>query len=618
MVAVALTKFSGMAPLFDPRLLPESMAELAVNLDVSSGVLDGFRVPAAEHVFSGDYTKAYRLPNPGGTAFAWLGLESRYASVARSPLANDTERRVYWTYPLAQSAFWSTYQRIVDGDPPYNLGTVHPSETVPLTVTTSGGSGTVYATRSYCFTYVNDYGEESRPNFPSPVVTAQADATFHVSGLPTTPPANPAGINYPPVTRIHLYRTLSGTTTGGAFFRLDRFDFDGVEFPVPPATYDDAWSDETIVANQVLESSGWGNPPEFLDGLTAIPGGMLVGFVANTVYMTEPNRPHAWPAAYDQSLHYDIVGLTLWNQSLVAVTKGYPSVGSGTTPSTFTFRQIQAAAPCIARGSIVTDLSGVYYASTNGLVQLTSSGVANVTSLMFSPSEWITDYVARDVMACRHRGQYLAMLTGESILSAISPGGWMLDFSPQKHGVTRVESFQAVTAIWNDADTGDTYVMSGNTVYRWDAYDSAHKLCWRWKSKLLFRQWPCNFGAVQIMAHPTIETPPDPGYVPPLHAPDDPDTLLPAGVNATVTVTASPGHSFTRNLSLRQELFRLPSGFRAFDWQVEIISRVPVYSIELGSTMHELRTVPYDAAETARVRASQTIGASQKEDPDAV
>ena len=39
------------------------------------------------------------------------------------------------------------------------------------------------------------------------------------------------------------------------------------------------------------------------------------------------------------------------------------------------------------------------------------------------------------------------------------------------------------------------------------------------------------------------------------------------------------------------EIFRLPKGFKAFDHQAEIVSRVPVTSIQLSTTLEELKTV---------------------------
>jgi hypothetical protein len=600
MTALALKQFGGTMPLVEPRLLPEHMAEEAVNVDVSRGSLGSYMAPKSVHVFPRLWRRAYRLPSKDGTQFAWLGLESEHASVVRSPLANDTERRVYWTIPGAAAPYWTTYQRIVEGAPPYNLGIPQPSTTHQLVANPVGGTGTPLVSRSYVYTYVNAFGEESAPNLPSLVVSGPPDADWEITGLPPTAPANPAGIDYPPVTRVHLYRTITGVESGGEFFHLGIFDYDGVEHPPPPTVYHDVYADSTIIGNLTLPSEDWGNPPDKLDGLTALPGGMLVGFIGNTVHFSEVDRPHTWPAAYDQSLHYDIVGMAYWNRSLVVLTKGYPAVGAGNVPLNFIFQQIQAAEPCVHRGSIVADLLGVFYASQNGLIFLNQKGVVNQTSQTIGEDRWSRDFSAEAIMGCRHRSQYLA-ITPDGVSS-----GWILDFAEKRRGVVMLASLAGATAVWSDETTGDTFVMAGSEVYRWDDIDAA-PLTYRWRSKHLFTMAPGNFGAVQIALHDRV------GEVLPIAAPpldgNDLSLSLPDGVNATFRVFAISGetrHEYTRELKKRIEIFRLPSGFLSFDWQAEIVSRVPLYSIEFASTMRELKTVP--TARTTTTTATTADG----------
>lgn len=607
MTALALKQFGGTMPLVEPRLLPEYMAEEAVNVDVSRGALDAYSAPSLVHTFPQPYRRAYRLPNQDSTAFAWLGLESEYASVVRSPLANDTERRVYWTIPGAAAPYWNTYARIEAGTPPYNLGVVQPDAAYQLGVTATGGTATPLVSRSYLYTHVDAFGEESAPNLPSAIVSGAPDATWVITGLPLTAPANPAGLDYPPVTRLHLYRTVTGATTGAQYWLVARFDYDGVAFPVPPASYTDPWTDPELVVGFSLISEGWGNPPTGLDGLVAMTGGMLVGFTGNTVHFSEVDRPHTWPAAYDQSLHYDLVGMAFWNRSLVALTKGYPSVGTGNAPLNFVFQQIQAAEPCIHRGSIVADLLGVFWASQNGLVLFNGKVVANQTTQEIGEDIWARDYARTAVIGVRHRSLYLALTPG----NANGPG-WILDFAELRRGVVRLASLQGATAVWSDETTGDTFAIAGAAVYRWDDLDTA-RLTYRWKSKHIFAMAPGNFGAVQVALHDDVaKTFPEGAN--PLDA-GDPSLALPAGVNATFKVTSVSGtvrHEFKRDLKQRIEIFRLPSGFLSFDWQAEVVSRVPLYSIEFASTMRELRTVPTSRTTTTTTTAADGAPAGGK------
>lgn len=583
MAAVAIKKFSGMIPRVDPRLLKEDQAELALNCYLGSGALDGYNAPAK--LFTNglpfEMRRAYRFPNADGSDQVWLILPSEFSSVVRSPLANDTERRIYWTNPDDQMQHWSTWQMIKDGVSPYSIGTMHPSEAPSgkLTVTASGGTAPTsvpYVSRSYCYTFINSYGEESRPNLPSDTVQGAADGTWNIYGMPALPPANPVNFNYPPVTKVRLYRTVTGQSTGAQFFQVDEFSFP------PPDPYTDTTSDTLIVAAQTLDTAEWGNPPDFLDGLVALPGGMLAGFRLNTVHFSEPNRPHAWPAAYDISVQYDIVGMGVWQQSLVVLTKGTPFVGSGTTPLNFTVQQVRAAEPCLSRGSIVVDLTGVYYSSQNGLVRLSGYGITPLAYKFMSEKQWLVDYKGGNLIACRHRETYMAINGTDS--------GFAIDFVPERAGVVNLDAFKGAVSLWNDDFNGDTYLVADNTIYRWDDY--SHKiLTWRWRSRILYSKDPLNFGAVLILLDRSVMD--DLGDPPTMLCNDNPTLVLADGINAKFNVYRGQGSDtqrlvFSKILKKPLEIFRLPSGFKDYEWQCELISRVPVYGIEIASTMQEM------------------------------
>jgi hypothetical protein len=590
MVSWAVKDYGGEIPRRESRLLPDNNAEEAVNCDLSSGDLQGLPIPNFVIDLGAGIKRAYRFPL-AGQADVWLALPSPFSSACRSPLANDTQNRVYWTNPTgygADGAYWNTRARINAGNTganaPYNLGTVQPDpNTSSLTITAVGGTaGVPEVERSYTWTYVNAYGEESAPNAPSAVVAGEPDATWTVSGLPTTAPSNPVGKNYPPIVGINIYRTSTGTNTGAQFYQIGTFAF------TAPSSYVDAVPDTTAVNNLTLVSAAFANPLDNLDGLTALPGGMLVGFTGNTVHFCEPDRPHAWPAAYDQSLQYQIVGFGVWQQSLVVLTSGFPSTGSGNSPSNFIFTQVRVPEPCIARGSIITDLMGVYYASQNGLVMLNYFGMQNQTLTTMTKNIWLQDYVvpATGILACRHRAQYLAVRVDGS------GTGFLIDYAEQRMGVMELSTFTGATAIWNDEFSGDAYVCAGGKVYRWDD-PTTGPLTFRWRSKQFYGPAPVSLGACQISLDPSVETPPPSPNTQTLGNGDS-TLVLPNGVNAVFNLYAGPngGHKvFSRNLSNTREIFRLPSGFKAFDWQCEIVSRVKVHSIELATTMRELKGV---------------------------
>jgi hypothetical protein len=592
LVAWIVEKFGGQIPRTESQFLPNEMAEQAVNCDLSSGTLIGLPVPILVKDLSsiiGDVKRAHRIPNPDDPAGAdtWLPLPSPYSSVVRSPLANDTSHRYYWTNPGDKAPHWNTFDRIANGDPNYDLGIVQPVNGVgpgnvpvsPLTVTTVGGDTSAPdVSRSYVYTLVNEFGEESAPSLPSDVVSGHPNASWHIAGLPTTAPPNPEGLNYPPAVKLNLYRTITGQTTGGNFFLLTSFDF--ASSP-PPDPYADGTADFVIVNNLTLISTNFANPPEGLDGLIGLSGGMIVGFTGNTVHFCEPNRPHAWPAAYDQSMQYEIVGLGVWQQSLIVLTKGFPTTMSGGTPANMTPTQVRVAEPCIARGSIVTDLMGVYYASQNGLVMLNYYGMQNQTLTMVDKNIWLSRYRATSIIACRHRAQYLA-------INGLGTG-FMIDYTEPRLGFMDLNTFFGAECVWNDEYSGDAYICANKKIYRWDS-PGVTGLTYRWRSKVFSQPAPINVGAIQISLDPTVHNPPS-GAPPPLDNGDS-SMVLPEGVNALFRLYIGPGYlKMTRHLTKTREIFRAPSGFKAFNWQFEVVSRVKIHSVELATTMKELRGV---------------------------
>ena len=573
---VVVEGVGGAHPRIDIRLLPPMAAAEAINCDLLRGTIAPITVPELVHTFGSSTLRAFRLSGPEtGDPDAWLSLPSPYSSVVRSPLANDTLRRVYWTNP-GEGAFWNTYQRIVDNDPPYNLGTAAPGAGFTPEVTVTGGTPSTsvpHVSRSYLVTFVDAYGQETPPCPPSDVVTGAADGTWTIvidGAVPTTP----IGKSYPTLTKCRLYRTVTGQGTGAAFYLVEEFDMPN---PTPASTtgYVDTSTDTLVVLNNQLQSTDWAPPPDELDGLVAMPGGFLVGFSGNTVHFSVPNRPHAWPAGYDQSVLHDIVGLGVVQQSLVVITTGYPSVGTGTSPDQFTLTAIQTIQPCLSRGSIIVDLEGVGYASHNGFLRAGPSGLQNMTSSLLTPHQWTADYFPTEMLACRHDSQLLAF-HGSGV-------GYMVDYAEARLGITQLTMEPGLTSIWNDSENGATYFCHGNKVYRW-APSIGDPMVSLWRSKEFHLAAPTNIGAVQVLVDASILT---------VEVPDEPpleptSPVLPDGIHCAFALYADGALVSTSYITAVNTFLRPPSGFLAQRWQFSILTRVPVVQVRMASTMREL------------------------------
>lgn len=565
----------GARPRFDERLLPDMAAADAINCDLVRGTIAPMSVPELVHTFDTETVKAYRI---AGTPDTWLSLPSPYSSVVRSPLTNDTLERVYWTNP-GDGAFWNTKARIDNDDPPFNVGTATPSSAKTPTVVATGGTPATsipHVSRSYLVTYVDDYGQETAPCPPSGVVTGAADGTWTIT-ISGSVPTTPVGKNYPALTSCRLYRTVTGQGTGAAFYLVAEFDMPN---PTPASTtgYVDTSTDALVVLNDVLASTDWAPPPDGIDGLVAMPGGFLVGFSGNTIHFSEPYRPHAWPAGYDQSVVHDIVGLGVVQQSLVVITNGYPSVGSGTSPEQFTLTAIQTIEPCLSRGSIIVDLEGVGYASNNGFMRVGPGGLQNMTRGLLTTHQWISDYFPTAMLACRHDSQLLAF-NGTGV-------GASIDYAEDRLGISRITTAAGITSVWNDQENGHTYICAGTKVYRWQPPIGDPMVAY-WKSKEFNLTEPTNIGAIEILVDASILT-----VVVPTDPPLEPiSPVLPDGVHCAMALYADGALVSTSYITAVKTLLRPPSGFKAQRWQFVILTRVPVIQVRLASTVRELAGV---------------------------
>jgi hypothetical protein len=607
MVAWALKDFAGETPRRSPRLLPDNGAEVAVNVDLNAGYLNGYAQPEfttdlSERAAKWGYEakKGYLVPPALDpiTGFeilpeVWLPLPSPFSNAVPSPLANDTLHRTYWTNPYdgpAGGAWWATHAMIMDDALPWNMGFIpvgvsaaYPDGGDPasaLDVTAEGGTPTTdvpYVTRSYVFTYLDEYGQESSPSSPSAEVDGAADGVWTISNFPQHPPGEMPGRRFPIPISMRLYRTVSGAVTGADFYYV-------ADIPFGTVAFIDEISDTQVVVNNTLITASYAPPLPDIDGLIIFPGGMLVAFTGNTVHFSEPNLPNVWPAAYDQSVAWGIVGLAVWQQALIVLTRGYPYSGSGTTPAQVTFSQVNVPEPCISRGSIVTDLAGVYYASRNGLIMLNYFGMQNQTLSNMTAKIWMEEYHAPDIIACRHRAAYLAINgTGE---------GFIIDFSEQRMGIMHLSPFLNVDAVWNDVPTSNAYMCAGQKIYRWDS-ETAPLMNYRWLSKQFYLPSPTSLGACQISCDPAIENTAAPDNTA-LHLDSNQEIILPPGVNAIFRLFTGPNQTHPVHEEYITEprmIFRLPSGFKTFLWQCEIVGNCPIHSIELASTMSELKQV---------------------------
>lgn len=530
------------------------------------------------------------------------------------------------------------------------------------TTTSSAGKvnlGGLTQARSYTFTWVTPWDEESIAAKPSDDLFIKEGITVTVSNIPTT---KPAGNNF--VRGVKLYRTLAAAS-GTEFYLLqtlwfptglasvqrtsnvsrvallyphnlsvdDRFKISGcsvASFDITGGIVTDVIDDYTFeysqagadVANTIVGAGTlyhdvsenpptsaaryWGDggvhtftddfdsrdlfdilatdnydpPPEDLQGLTAIQNNILCGFVGNTLYFSEPGRPHAWPAAYAVNLEHNVVGIAAISGSALVTTDSYPYIVSGSDPANgMSTARIDANFPCLNKNSMVTMGYGIVYSTHDGLaVYSPSSGAAIITKLLYNNDTWQTDIDPKTVVA-----EYY----GDNYFASHSTGAFIFE-QDAKVGGFFVNADYSFTASWYDSIDGIVYYVSGTNgdIYEWDDL-SQPPVTQEWKSKVIVTKDMINLGAARVVAdYATVTTT------------WDTEVQL---WNAALT-NWDTADAITFRLWVDKQLiftttvndtdgFRLPTGYRTDTFEVGVEGNVRVRAIHLAETMLGLREV---------------------------
>ncbi len=608
---VVIQAFGGESPRTSPRLLPNNMATLAQNAKLWSGEIRPFFNPRTAVVPShtGDLKTIYWYNDT-----YWLSWNN-VVDVVRSPLASDTTMRLYYTGDGAPKVTDSSLVAVSGHGTNYPtdeylLGIPRPEGTLSATPADIGGSG-LDRDVVYTYTYVSIWGEEGPPLSPvSTKITAMSGEQVDLSGF-----ASP-GTDYPNVTKIRIYRSMSGAVS-----TVYRFVAEVDIATVVASGYQDTVPDSLL--GEVLASNNWTPPPEDLAGLMTHPGGFLVGFKGNSVYMSEPYRPHAWPYGYVYAVPANIVGIGIAGDSIICLTRDHPYVFSGSSPSAMRRVKFPERQPCLSRRSIVSFEGGVVYASPDGLYMISGETSGQLlTRDILTKGDWYA-YNPSEMHAVIMDQKYYGFYK-TSIVDGVAHGRAIaLDLAEAQSRFTEFDLYCHGAHVVPDTDTlfFSRNVDGQNVIQEWEGEST--RLFYTWRSKV-FPIWPQNPAAAMVVADLTptlspeevenmeqaraakiaanvilISTGIDGGALG-----EDEFGVLDVGASRLEEVGAILSDESTIAFKLyvdgelkhqqsviRSEPFTLPAGYVGHEMQVEVTGNSPVKQLAVASSVTELYAV---------------------------
>ncbi|WP_257293460.1 hypothetical protein, partial [Endozoicomonas sp. YOMI1] len=358
-----ITSFTGEVPWLDSHLLEDTQAEAAIDCRLTNGSLRAYHAPADERALNATVQSIYLYRNEGNRYwFDW----ATDVDVIRSPVADDPNNRVYYTGTVKGPRFTDNGLALSGGsDYPVNdlqLGIPEPdvAPVVSLSGTPLEDAEEVDAeTRFYTYTWVDQNGREGPPSLPSGEIVVKPGETVDI-----TVGAGPGSVDL----NITHYRIYTSTQIGvyQLCTQINNAGTVATDTPVGVTTV----VDETPLDQRgdILQTIGWVAPPNNLQDMVVLPGGVAVGFSRKELMFSEPYHLYAWPAAYRLAVEYDIQSLAVAANSVIIATDGYPYVAFGTEPSAMTLERLDTAHACISKRSMVDMGDMALYASPDGLV----------------------------------------------------------------------------------------------------------------------------------------------------------------------------------------------------------------------------------------------------------
>lgn len=532
------TAFQGEIPILDGRLLPENNAQKARNLDLKRGTLRPLRGTLEDSSLPSTINPAnlyrYDIGNEGQGY--WLSWGDQYdVDVVRSPVADDSYARIYWTGQGAPKM--GSLSQVTAGSGPYpsswyDLGVPAP-EGGPSIITPSGRDEVPDTALEvfYVVTLVTEFGEEGPSSDPSSagIRWDSVDGNPNFGELRVSLPSVPdAALN---IVKKRIYRVESG----GQYQLVS-------EVAASAGTFTDTVLSQSL--GRALESVEWDGPNPLMRGLTAMPNGILAGHFENTLAFCVPYLPHAWPISYQLAFDEPIVAIAAISNGLIVTTTGQPWLVTGYSPEAMGQMKLDVNQPCLAKRSMV-DMGGyALYAGHDGLVAAGGSEARVVTSQVMTREQWQA-IKPETLHGYRYNGMYLGFYDGGSF--AFTPGAGFEFFDIEADG-GYYDTFEDVL-----------YLIQGSSITKWD---KGEPLTYTWRSR-------------------THE-------VPPGSAGFTCGKVIAYGYPVTLNIYADG------NLVMSQEIaspamFRLPSGYTlSRDWEIEMQGSEEVASVQIATSPGEL------------------------------
>jgi hypothetical protein len=302
-----------------------------------------------------------------------------------------------------------------------------------------------------------------------------------------------------------LGETLTGGTSGA------HGTFQATALGTASITYEDTALDSALDGTLPSGNPVWAPPPANMVGIIALPNAIMAGFFANTLCLSVPNFPQAWPVEYQYTTDFPIVALAVFANAGLILTTGNPYVAYGNDPSQFFMVKEKAVQGCVSKRSVaVHKVLGAIYASGNGLCYYRGQGDLDLIRIvgmpLFTYEQW-QQLNPSSIKATVHQDLYFFWgtdLKGNNY-------SFMLDPNPNGFGLVEIDVH--VSCAYNDPNFDNLFLVPDQSLYpvngavvsapsnvvsQWDYPGSPTQRAKRWLRNLFLMPWQMLPGFLRL------------------------------------------------------------------------------------------------------------------------
>lgn len=564
MTAFRIAGFSGLVPRLAKQLLAPNQAQVATNCRLTSGDLrprNGL-LPVYMPAVEGDIVSLFRMEKEdNGKWLAW----DKDVDVARSPIADNVSRRFYYTGDGEPRV--SDYDMATAGTGPYPSGCyvlgVTPPKTAPAVLPAEGpGAGGMVTSRAYVYTFVTQWGEESKPSPPSSAISGGDNGSWILSVMDGAPPNSGtladavADSPLPGQAEVALdtvfglrageeiqFASVAGMTDLNGRFRIAGVDTAAKKIAVALATSQaysggGTWARvaphntsgmskriyRTVTASSDTEYHYVATIPAaastfndtVTDGEVALaeilpsaawempPAGMQgIIILANGIAAGFAGNEVFFSEPF-KPYAWPVAYRQTYDQDIVAIAVNGTTLVGMTTGNPFTITGVEPA----TMGGGMEKLGVAWPCMAKRGVANFAFGVgypAPQGMVIIGTAAGTSDIVTKDLFT---QSEWSALNPGTFIAAAAdnryyagypADGGSLMFVIDKAESASFLKVNQKITAIWADPATGKLYVAADRKIYEWEG-DAGTKLIYEWKSRKFVTAPPLNYGAARIDA----------------------------------------------------------------------------------------------------------------------